>query len=61
MKLYVVMGVLDEGVVLGASRSKAMSEFQRDEINKKGGIGYCHSKVWIEEYQLNEDNYVEFD
>ena len=38
-----------------------MAEFQRDEINRNGGIGHCQSKVWVEEYQLNEDNYIEFD
>ena len=61
MMIYVVMGVLDELVVLGASRSKVMAEFQKDEINKNGGIGYCGSEVWVEEYQLSEDNYIEFD
>ena len=61
MTLYVIMGLLDDVVVLGASRSKTMAEFQRDEINNNGGIGYCGSEVWIEEYQLNEDNYIEFE
>ena len=61
MTLYVVMGVLDELVVLGASRSKVMANFQKDEINRNGGIGYCGSKVWVQEYQLNEDNYIEFE
>lgn len=61
MTLYVIMGLLDDVVVLGASRSKVMAEFQRDEINNNGGIGYCNSKVWIKEYQLSEDNYIEFD
>ena len=61
MMIYVVKGVLDELVILGISRSKAMAEFQRDEINRNGGIGYCQSEVWIEEYQLNENNYVEFE
>jgi hypothetical protein len=61
MTIYVVMGVLDDIVILGVSRSKAMAEFQRDEINKNGGIGYIHSEVWVKEYELNEDNYVEFE
>lgn len=61
MKLYVIMGVLDDLVVLGASRSKIMAEFQKEQINKNGGIGYCHSEVWVEEYWLNEDDYIEFD
>ncbi len=61
MKLYVIMGVLDNLVVLGASRSKAMAEFQKEQINKNGGIGYCHSEVWVEEYYLDKDNYIEFD
>lgn len=60
MTLYIVMGVLDEVVILGGSRSKVMAEFQRDEINRNGGIGYNNSQVWVEEYQLDEDNYVEF-
>ena len=61
MMIYIVMGVLDEIIILGASRSKAMAEFQREEINRNGGIGYNHSEVWVEEYQLDEDNYIEFD
>lgn len=61
MTLYVIMGLLDDVIVLGASRSKTMAEFQKDEINKNGGIGYCGSKVWVEEYQFSEDNYIEFD
>ena len=61
MTLYIVMGVLDDVVILGGSRSKVMAEFQRDEINRNGGIGYHNSQVWVEEYQLDEDNYVEFD
>jgi hypothetical protein len=61
MTLYIVMGVLDDIVVLGGSRSKVMAEFQKDEINRNGGIGYYHSPVWVEEYELGEDNYIEFD
>ena len=59
MKIYVVESILDELVILGVSRSKAVAEFQRDKINQNGGIGYCHSEAWIEEYQLNKDNYIE--
>lgn len=61
MRIYVITGVLDDVIYLGVSRSKTMAEFQRDEINRNGGIGYCQSEVWVEEYELNEDNYVEFD
>ena len=59
--LYVVMGVLDDVVILGCSQSKTMAQFQCDQINKNGGIGYLGSEVWIEEYELTKDNYIEFD
>ena len=60
MKIYVIQGVLDDLVILGMTRSKVVADFQKEQINKTG-IGYHNSKVWIEEYDLKEDNYIEFE
>ena len=59
--LYVITCVLAEITPLGCTLSKSMAEFQRDEINRNGGIGFHGSEVWIEEYPLAEDNYIEFE
>ena len=60
MTIYAITGVLDEEITLGITLSETTAEEVRDRINKNGGIGYCCSKVWIEEYNLNGDDYLRF-
>jgi len=61
MTLYVVEGVLDELIQLGCSTDKRVALFQAEQINKNGGIGYCHNEVFVTEYESDEDNWIEFD
>ena len=55
MKIFVVETLCDYTVQLGYSTSRKVAEEKAKELQK-----IFRKKVWVEEYTIGKDNWVEF-
>ena len=61
MKIYVIETVSDYTVQCGVSLSKDIAKRKVDELNKRIKNSNCYHKYWITEYEINNNQYTEFD
>ncbi len=61
MKIYVVETIGDYTVQCGVSLSKNIAERKADELNKRIKNSKCYHEYWVTEYEINNNQYTEFD